>query len=45
MKDIKDKLSAIIAINYMPFACLVRDLSVYVLINQLKAENPNESMT
>ena len=37
-----DKLSTIIAIKQLPFAFLVGDHPVYVLITQLKAENPND---
>lgn len=42
VKDIMDKLCNIIAIKHMPFAFLVGDHPVYVLITQLKAENPNK---
>ncbi len=40
VKDIMDKLSSIITSKRMPFAFLVGDQSVYVLITELKAENP-----
>ena len=39
-KDIIDKLSAIIATKRMPFAFLVGNHPVYVVITLLKAENP-----
>jgi hypothetical protein len=41
VKDIMDKLSAIITAKHMPFAFLVGDHPVYVLITLLKAENPD----
>ena len=37
-----DKLTIIIATKRMPFAFLVSDHPVYVLITLLKAENPNK---
>ena len=40
VNDIMDKLSTIIATKRMPFAFLVGDHPVYVLITLLKAENP-----
>jgi hypothetical protein len=40
VNDILDKLSTIIATKRMPFAFLVGDHPVYVLITLLKAENP-----
>ena len=40
VNDIMDKLTTIIATKRMPFAFLVGDLPVYVLITLLKAENP-----
>lgn len=42
MNDIMDKLSTIITTKRMPFAFLVGDHPVYVLITLLKAENPNK---
>ncbi len=42
VNDIMDKLSTIIATKHMPFAFLVGDHPVYVLITLLKAENPNK---
>ena len=42
VKDIMDKLTVIIATKRMPFAYLVGDHPVDVLITQLKAENPNK---
>ena len=42
VKDVMDKLSTIIATKHMPFAFLVGDHPVYVLITLLKAENPNK---
>ncbi len=40
VNDIMDKLSSIITTKNMPFAFLVGDQPVYILITQLKAENP-----
>ena len=40
INDIMDKLSNIIMIKHIPFAFLVGDLPVYVLVTLLKAENP-----
>ena len=40
VNDIMDKLTTIIATKRMPFAFLVGDLPVYVLITLFKAENP-----
>jgi hypothetical protein len=42
VNDIMDKLSTIIVTKRMPFACLVGYHPVYVLITQLKAENPDK---
>ena len=42
VNDIMDKLSTIITTKHMPFAFLVGDHPVYVLITLLKAENPNK---
>ena len=42
VNDIMDKLTTIIATKHMPFAFLVGDHPVYVLITLLKAENPNK---
>lgn len=42
VNDVMDKLSTIIATKKMPFAFLVGDHPVYVLITLLKAENPNK---
>ncbi|KAJ3602020.1 hypothetical protein NHX12_029780 [Muraenolepis orangiensis] len=42
VNDVMDKLSTIIATKRMPFAFLVGDHPVYVLITLLKAENPNK---
>ncbi len=42
VNDIMDKLSTIIATKHMPFAFLVGDHPVYVLITLLKAENPSK---
>lgn len=42
VNDIMDKLIGIIASKHMPFAFLVGDLPVYVLITLLKAENPSK---
>jgi hypothetical protein len=42
VNDVMDKLSTIIATKCMPFAFLVGDHPVYVLIMLLKAENPNK---
>ena len=42
VKDIMDKLTVIIATKRMPFAFLMSDHPVYVLITLLKAENPNK---
>lgn len=42
LNDAMDKLSTIIATKRMPFAFLVGDHPVYVLIILLKAENPNK---
>lgn len=42
VNDIMDKLSTIIATKRMPFAFLVGDHPVYVIITQLKAESPNK---
>lgn len=42
VNDIMDKLSTIIATKRMPFAFVVGDHSVYVLITLLKAEIPNK---
>ena len=40
VNDIMEKLTTIVATKRMPFAFLVGDLPVYVLITLLKAENP-----
>ncbi|KAK1893417.1 Serine/threonine-protein kinase ATG1 [Dissostichus eleginoides] len=42
VKDVMDKLVTIIATKHMPFAFLVGDHPVYVLITLLKAENPSK---
>jgi hypothetical protein len=42
VNDIMNRLSAIISMKRMPFAFLVGDHPVYVLITILKAENPNK---
>ncbi|KAL8590504.1 hypothetical protein ACOMHN_010940 [Nucella lapillus] len=42
VNDIMDKLSTIITTKRMPFAFLVGDHPVYVLVTLLKAENPNK---
>jgi len=42
VNDVMDKLSTIIVTKRMPFAFLVGDHHVYVLITQPKAENPNK---
>ena len=42
VNDIMEKLSTIINTKHMPFAFLVGDLPVYVLITLLKAENPSK---
>lgn len=42
VNDIMEKLSTIIATKRMPFAFLVGDHPVYILITLLKAENPNK---
>ena len=42
VNDIMDKLAVIIATKRMPFAFLVGDHPVYVLITLLKAENPKK---
>jgi len=42
VNDVMDKLSTIIVTKRMPFAFLVGDHHVYVLITQLNAENPNK---
>ena len=42
VNDIMNKLSTIIATKRMPFAFLVGDQPVYVLITLLKAENPDK---
>jgi hypothetical protein len=42
VNDVMDKLSATIVTKSMPFAFLVGDHPVYVLITQLKAENPDK---
>ena len=42
VKDIMDKLTNIIATKRMPFAFLVGDHPVYLLITLLNAENPNK---
>jgi len=39
INDIMNKLTKIIAVKHMPFAFLVGDLPVYVLVTLLKAEN------
>ena len=40
VKDIMDKLASIITSKHMPFAFLLGDQPVYVLITELKADNP-----
>jgi hypothetical protein len=42
VNDVMEKLSTIIATKHMPFAFLVGDHPVYVLITQLKAENSDK---
>lgn len=42
VNDVMNKLCTIIAAKSMPFAFLVGDHPVYVLITLLKAENPNK---
>lgn len=42
VNDVMDKLSTIIATKRMPFAFLVGDHSVYVVITMLKSENPKK---
>ena len=42
VNDIMDKLSSIIATKHMPFAFLVGDHPVFVLVTLLKAENPQK---
>ena len=42
VNEIMEKLSTIITTKHMPFAFLVGDLPVYVLITLLKAENPKK---
>ena len=42
VNDVMDKLSTIIVTKSMPFAFLVRDHPVYVLITQLKAYKPDK---
>jgi len=39
INDIMNKLTNIITVKHMPFAFLVGDLPVYVLVTLLKAEN------
>ena len=45
LKDIMDKLTVIITEKNMPFAYLVGDLPVFILITELKAENSQQYQT
>ena len=42
VNDVMDDISTIIVTNRMPFAFIVGDHPVYILITQIKAENPDK---